>query len=42
MKLNNEKFIKNLHGMVKYETVSSADPEKINTQAFLDFHKYLE
>lgn len=42
MILNNELFIKHLQGMIKYPTVSSVDPEKINKQAFLDFHKYLE
>lgn len=42
MTLNKELFVKHLQGMVQFPTVSSADPDKINKQAFLDFHKYLE
>ncbi len=42
MTLNNELFTKHLQGMVQFPTVSSVDPDKINKQAFLDFHKYLE
>ncbi len=42
MILNNELFAKHLQGMIKYPTISSVDPEKIDKQAFLDFHKYLE
>ncbi len=42
MILNNDIFTKHLQGMVKFKTVSSVDPDKINTQEFLDFHKYLE
>ncbi len=42
MTLNNDLFVKHLQGMVQFPTVSSVDPDKINKQAFLDFHKYLE
>lgn len=42
MKLDNDLYVKHLQGMIKYPTVSSVDPEKIDTEAFLAFHKYLE
>ena len=42
MKLDNDLYVKHLQGMVKYPTVSSVDPEKIDTEAYLAFHKYLE
>lgn len=42
MKLDNDLYVKHLQGMIKYPTVSSVDPEKIDMEAFLAFHKYLE
>ncbi len=42
MKFDNDLYVKHLQGMIKFPTVSSVDPEKMNVQAYLDFHKYLE
>ena len=42
MKLDNDLFVKHLQGMVRIPTVSSVDPDKIDKEAFLKLHKYLE
>ncbi|MCF0151223.1 MAG: M20/M25/M40 family metallo-hydrolase [Firmicutes bacterium] len=35
-------YAEHLSGMVKYPTLSNVDEDKVNYQAFYDFHKYLE
>ena len=42
MQYDNELFVKHLQGMVQIPTVSSVDPDKIDKDAFLRLHKYLE
>lgn len=42
MHYDNELFVKHLQGMVQIPTVSSVDPDKIDKDAFLRLHKYLE
>ena len=42
MTYNNDQFVKNLQGMCQIPTVSSVDPDKIDKDAFLRFHTYLE
>ena len=42
MEYNTDLFVEHLRGMVQIPTVSSADPEKMDTPAFLKLHDYLE
>ncbi len=42
MKLDNDLFVRNLQGMCRIPTVSSADPDKIDKKAYLELHRYLE
>ena len=40
--LDKEKLAKNLSGMIRFKTISSATVEGCDKKAFLEFHKYLE
>ncbi len=42
MKYNNDLFVEHLKGMVQIPTVSSVDPDKIDKEAYLQLHAYLE
>ena len=42
MRYDKELYAKHLQGMVRFPTVSNADPEKVDWETFLGLHKYLE